>query len=176
MAIDVGWELRAHALTTTITVHALVEPFPAVVGWHPWFRRRLDRGEPMEWSVDATGQLERGEDHLPTGRMLAFDAAAGPFDDAFEVPDGRASAVWPGALALDVESDGGWYVIYDELSAFVCLEPQSGPPDGLSGAAHEGASATHEGASAGAKGWAPAIAAPGRPHRLTTTWTMRPLR
>jgi len=49
MAIDVGWALRARTLTATITVHALIEPFPAVVGWHPWFRRQLGRGGPLEW-------------------------------------------------------------------------------------------------------------------------------
>jgi aldose 1-epimerase len=168
MAVDVGWELRGRSLTTTITVHALAEPFPAVAGWHPWFRRQLDRGDPLEWSLDATARLERGADHLPTGRRLAFDPSDGPFDDAFEVPDGRASLRWPGALALDVESDGGWYVVYDEVSACVCVEPQSGPPDGL----RDG---VFEDVSGGTRGWSPAIAAPGRPHSLTTTWTLRPL-
>jgi aldose 1-epimerase len=169
MTIDVGWELRARVLTTTITVHALAEAFPVVVGWHPWFHRRLERGEPAQWSLDATGRLERGDDHLPSGRMLAFDVADGPFDDAFAVPDGRASLAWPGALAVDIESDGGWYVVYDELSAFVCVEPQSGPPDGLR-------DATFEGANGGSTGWTPPIAVPGRPQTLTTTWTIRPLR
>ena len=165
MAIDVGWELRARTLTATLAVHALAEPFPVVVGWHPWFRRRLDRGEPMRWSLEATGRLERGGDHLPTGRMLAPDPTQGPFDDAFLVPDGRASAVWPGALALDVGSDGEWYVVYDERPDCVCLEPQSGPPDGLRqrDASDDGSHAVR-------------VAAPGRPHTLTTTWTMHPLR
>lgn len=160
MTVDLGWELRADRLTTTITVRALDEPFPVVVGWHPWFRRRLARGEPLQWSLDATGRLERGADHLPTGRVVTEGVLDGTFDDAFLVPDGRAAAVWPGALELEVASDAGWYVVYDQLPDCVCLEPQSGPPDGLR--AGYGREAT--------------VASPGAPHTLTTTWTFRPIR
>jgi galactose mutarotase-like enzyme len=160
MAVHVIWELRERAVTTTIEVHALVEPFPAVVGWHPWFRRDLGIGGPIEWSVDATGRLERGDDHLPTGRILGVDPGEGPFDDAFVVPSGRAALRWPGVLAVDIVSDGGWYVVFDELPDQVCVEPQSGPPDGLREA----------------YGHRPAIAAPGAPHTMVTTWTVRDLR
>jgi aldose 1-epimerase len=149
MAIDVGWEVRDGEVATTITVHALAEPFPAVVGWHPWFRRELGSGDPLQWTVDATERLERGVDQLPTGRRMPYDPNGGPFDDAFVVPSGRARLRWPGVLAIDVTSDGDWFVVYDELRQAVCVEPQSGPPDGLSGAT---------------------IAAPGSPHVLNTTW------
>ncbi len=68
---------------------------------------------------------------------------------------------WPGVLAVDIASDSDWYVVFDELADYVCVEPQSGPPDGL---------------HAVGESWAgPAIASPGRPHVLTTTWTMRDL-
>lgn len=161
MAVDVEWHLLPRELRTTITVHALVEPFPAVVGWHPWFRRQLDSGAPLELAMLATERLVRGDDHLPTGTTVPYDAGDGPFDDAFRVPDGRATVSWPGVLAIDIASDSDWYVVFDELAPYACVEPQSGPPDGL-----------------GAVGqfWdGPAVAAPGRPHVLTTTWTMRDL-
>jgi galactose mutarotase-like enzyme len=157
MAIDVEWELRPRALTTTVTVHALVEPFPVVVGWHPWFRRRLDAGEPLEWTLGATERLVRGADHLPTGEAVPYAPTDGPFDDAFVVPDGGASVRWPGVLAIDISTDGGWYVVFDELASYVCVEPQSGPPDGLRPG----------------HGSRPAVAAPGSPHVMTTTWLLR---
>lgn len=164
MAVDIAWHLRPRELTTTITVHALVEPFPAVVGWHPWFRRSLDAGGPLELSMRATERLVRGADHLPTGEAVAYDAGAGPFDDAFRVPDGRATVAWPGVLAVDIASDSDWYVVFDELASHVCVEPQSGPPDGLRAG---------DGSRGGWTG--PAVASPGRPHVLTTTWSMRAL-
>lgn len=156
-AIDIEWQLRPRVLTASITVHALVEPFPAVVGWHPWFRRQLDAGGPLAWGLEATERLVRGEDHLPTGARVPYSAADGPFDDAFVVPDGRGSVRWPGLLAIDIASDGGWYVVFDELASFACVEPQSGPPDGLR------------------EDSGPAIVFPGSPHTLTTTWSMRDL-
>lgn len=157
MAVDIGWELSPGVLAATITVHALEESFPVVVGWHPWFRRSLGVGAPLAWHLPATSRLVRGSDHLPTGERVPFSPADGPFDDAFAVPDGTATVTWPGALALDVASDGGWYVVFDELAGFVCLEPQSGPPDGLRA---EGD---------------PGVAAPGSPHVLRTEWRWRAL-
>jgi aldose 1-epimerase len=159
MAVDIAWDVRGRTITTTIEVHALAEPFPVVVGWHPWFRRQLEAGDPAEWTLEATDRLERGADHLPTGRLLPFDPDDGPFDDAFLVPSGRAGIRWPDALGMDIESDGRWYVVFDQLPGSVCVEPQSGPPDGLGGAVDS----------------EPAVAAPGTPHRMVTTWTVRDL-
>ena len=158
-AVDIGWEVSPASVTTTNTVHALAESFPVVVGWHPWVRRSLAVGGPLEWTVAATGQLEKGSDLLPTGRLLPFDAEAGPFDDAFIVPSGRATVSWSGALAIDIASDCGWYVVFDELPECVCVEPQTGPPDGL-----------HD-----AYGTPVAISAPDAPVTMATTWSVRDL-
>ncbi len=157
MQVDVSWELRARELITVITVRALDRPFPVNVGWHPWFARRLDRGQDLEWQFSATAMAERGPDHLPTGQMRPFDPDAGPFDDAFVVPDGRATLRWPGAMAIDIHNEAPWFVVFDELDLAVCLEPQSGPPDGL----NDGL------------GYPIAIASPDRPHTMTTRWIMR---
>lgn len=154
MTVGIVWDLRDDALTTQIVVQSHSEPFPVVVGWHPWFRRSLDSGSPAEWSMSATAMLERGEDHLPTGNRVPYEPASGPFDDAFVVPDGRATVRWPGAVRLDIESSEHWFVVFDELTAFVCIEPQNGPPNGLH---------IHD-------DYAPAVASPGRPVVLTTRW------
>ncbi len=154
--VDLSWHLTPDVLTTVITVVAESEPFPAVVGWHPWFARRLWRGGDLEWSLSASGRLVRGADHLPTGDLAPYDPSDGPFDDAFVVPDGRAELRWPGALTLQVACDAGWFVVFDELPDHVCIEPQSGPPDGVNDG--YGSPVT--------------LASPGSPHRLVTTWTM----
>lgn len=156
MTVDIEWELRERCLTTTITVNAPEDELPAVVGWHPWFRRQLDFGRPLEWTLAATQRAERGEDYLPTGRLLPFDPREGPFDDAFAVPSGRATVRWPGALTVEIASSGGWFVVFDELPRSVCVEPQSGPPNGV----NEGLGSPVQ------------TAAPGRPHRLVTAWTI----
>ena len=157
MEVDVTWYLRPRVLETTITVRALHRPFPAIAGWHPWFVRRLDRGGPLEWDMAASVRAERGGDALPTGVLLPYDPNDGPFDDAFHVPDGKARVRWPGSLTIDIDSDGTWFVMFDELPAAVCIEPQSGPPNGL----NDGL------------GQPIPVAAPGRPHELTTRWIMR---
>lgn len=154
-SVDITWEVRADRVTTHITVRALRDSFPVVVGWHPWFRRSLGVGGALEWSLDATGRLVRGDDHLPTGESVAYAPADGPFDDAFRAT--RATVRWPGAFSLDIDGGGPWFVVFDERPDCVCVEPQSGPPDGLR-------------AGFGESG---RMASPGDPVTLTSTWTIR---
>jgi galactose mutarotase-like enzyme len=154
--VVVEYRLTADVLTTVIEVQA-ERTSPAVVGWHPWFRRRLARGEPARWSLAAQAKAERGPDALPTGALVPYDPDSGPFDDAFLVPEGRASIAWPGALVIDIDWDGPWCVVFDELAPALCVEPQSGPPNGV----NDGL------------GRPLTVAAPGRPHRMVTRWRLR---
>lgn len=142
-------------VTLTLGVETAGDSFPAQAGWHPWFRRTLTPGGP-EVAIDFTAewQEERGEDHLPTGRRTAV--RPGPWDDCFGMPDGvRATLTWPGQLELTVTSRARWVVVYDEQPEAVCVEPQTGPPNGLN---------TH-----------PRLVTPIDPLEVATTWTWRSL-
>ena len=127
---DLTWRLGAGSLHSTLAVISDGEAFPAEMGWHPWFRRRLDRGGELRWATNATAMLERGSDHLPSGRRLDPAMVSAPFDDVFHVPDGRVDIHWPGALRMSCQSDAEWVVVYDEPADFVCIEPQTAPPGG----------------------------------------------
>ncbi|MDB1086036.1 aldose 1-epimerase [Streptomyces sp. ACA25] len=141
------------SLTLTLGVETAGESFPAQAGWHPWFLRRLSPGgSEAELDFTAAWQEERGEDHLPTGRRI--DPLPGPWDDCFGMPDGVAATVtWPGELELTVTSRAEWAVIYDEQPEALCVEPQSGPPNGLN---------TH-----------PRLVTPIDPLEVATTWSWR---
>ena len=110
-------ELRA-------TVHG--DGFDAVAGWHPWFTK------PRSVELHAESMLERGDDHLPTGRRVApVTPGDRPLDDCFE--DVR----WPVVLRYEgrtvrVDADRCRYAtVYDEVPGTTCVEPQTGPPDAL---------------------------------------------
>lgn len=104
-------------------------PFPASCGWHPWFRRVLDTGSPVEVHLDARAMWERGDDTLPTGRLVA--PKPGPWDDCFTELTAPAGLRWPGALVLEVVTSCEHIVVFDERPEGVCIEPQTGPPDAL---------------------------------------------
>lgn len=152
----VRWQLTAELLTTQVRVDAGNAPFPAVVGWHPWFRRQLKPGMDASIELHADQMLQRGEDYLPTGTYLDAGLVSAPFDDAFVVPDGVATVRWGDELELQVINSHPWYVRYDLLPEAFCVEPQSGPPNGL--ADLPGVPAT----------WV----RPGEPLVMTTTWRM----
>ena len=108
---------------------------PFWLGMHPWFARELGRGASAELEFDAEEMLVRGSDGLPTGEITR--PGRGPYDDAFTKMRGVPRIVWDGALAVTIESDAPWWVIYTEDSDGICVEPQSAPPDaanlGISG-------------------------------------------
>jgi len=112
------------------------EPYPVELGWHPWFRRDLGRGGRAQVLLDAVGQVERGPDHLPTGRLAPVGqrALTAGYDDGFQVPSGQAVVIWPGALTLTCASDCEWFTVFSELPEAVCLEPQTAPADALAAA------------------------------------------
>ncbi|MET7848091.1 aldose 1-epimerase [Streptomyces avermitilis] len=145
--------LTEDSLTLTMSVETYDSSFPAQIGWHPWFNRNLGQDDAR---VDFTPawQEERGADHLPTGNRIA--PLPGPWDDCFGMPDGvHVTLSWPGQLELTVASREEWVVVYDEQPEAVCVEPQTGPPDGLN--------------------TRPRLVTPIEPLEATTTWTWRTL-
>ncbi|MFJ5551323.1 aldose 1-epimerase [Streptomyces sp. NPDC093225] len=146
-------ELTEDSLTLTMGVETYEDSFPAQAGWHPWFRRNLGGGD-AELGFAPAWQEERGSDHLPTGRRI--DPLPGPWDDCFGMPDGvDVTLTWPGQLELRVTSPAEWVVVYDEQPEAVCVEPQSGPPNGLN--------------------TLPRLVTPVDPLEITTVWSWRRL-
>ncbi|MFM8895867.1 MAG: aldose 1-epimerase [Actinomycetales bacterium] len=129
----VVWEVTVGQMSTTIEVSSTSAEFPAVVGWHPWFRRHLPVGGPVQVDLPADQRLVCGSDHLPTGESVPAKMTDGPFDDAFRVPTGTATVTWPGWKQIEIINSHSWFVLFDELPEAVCVEPQSGPPDGVNG-------------------------------------------
>ncbi|MFF3325690.1 aldose 1-epimerase [Streptomyces sp. NPDC002889] len=144
--------LTEQSLTLTLGVETYDTSFPAQAGWHPWFLRNLGSGEDVRIGFTPGWQEERGADQLPTGQRIA--AQPGPWDDCFGMPGGvDVTLTWPGQLELNVVSGAEWVVVYDEQEGAVCVEPQSGPPDGLN--------------------TLPRLVTPIDPLEVTTTWTWR---
>ena len=96
--------------------------FPALIGWHPWFRKP-----------------DRIAFH-PRAMYRRVDGVA--VDELVEVPPSRRSGQWddcfvntePIVLAIDgitvrLSSDCTDWVVFDERPEATCVEPQSGPPD-----------------------------------------------
>lgn len=143
--------LAEDSLTLAMSVEAYDDSFPAQIGWHPWFNRELG-GADAQLDFAPAWQEERGADHLPTGNRI--DPRPGPWDDCFGMPGGvDVTLTWPGRLELKVTSREKWVVVYDEQAEAVCVEPQTGPPNGLN--------------------TLPRLVTPVQPLEATTTWSWR---
>ncbi|MFF1317961.1 aldose 1-epimerase [Streptomyces chartreusis] len=148
--------LMPDSLSLTMSVETYEDSFPAQIGWHPWFNRNLggEGAEDVRLDFSPAWQEERGDDHLPTGNRI--EPLPGPWDDCFGMPDGvDVTLTWPGQLELKVSSREEWVVVYDEQEAAVCVEPQTGPPNGLN--------------------TLPRLVTPLEPLEATTVWSWRRL-
>jgi aldose 1-epimerase len=128
-------EVLDNALRWTLEYSSGEVTLPAWLGIHPWFARELGRGSSADIDFHALEMLCRGSDGLPAGEIVA--PHQGPFDDAFTKVQGSPRVVWEDTLSVTIESDAPWWVVYNEDSEGVCIEPQTAPPDaanlGISG-------------------------------------------
>jgi aldose 1-epimerase len=99
--------------------------FPAQVGWHPWF---ADRSGPPRLVFNAAAMYERDAEGIPTGRMVR--PGPHPWDDCFVGVVDAPVLQYSDGMTLTVWSDCDHWVVYEPPHA-VCVEPQSGPPDGF---------------------------------------------
>jgi len=144
---DLG--LAADALTLTMTVTASGRAMPVMIGWHPCFRPRLDRGGTARLAITPTAMWERDTTGIPTGRLVPVPAP--PWDDAFADLQSGPRITWPGAVELDLVSTCPVWVVYDQDPRLLCVEPQTDAPDAFNRA--------------------PTVLAPG--DRITATFTIR---
>lgn len=138
VALDARWPFRGRVrqelhLHPDRLVASLVleveQEMPVVLGLHPWFRRQLVRGGPVEVLVEDGRQYVRGPDGTPTGQLVPL--RPGPWDDCLTDLPAPPGLHWPGALTLTWRSSGKDWVVFDELPDVVCVEPQTGPPDAV---------------------------------------------
>lgn len=135
--------LAPGSLEVELVLHA-EQAMPAMLGWHPWFRRRLgaplptrelraqaapDVPQPGDARLDlaAGAMYVRGADGLPTGELVP--PPPGPWDDCFTGLRRMPVLEWPGVVRLTIGSTLDHWVVFDELARGICVEPQSGPPN-----------------------------------------------
>jgi galactose mutarotase-like enzyme len=135
-------------LVQKVSVEADQRSFPASVGWHPWFARRLHASPPVDITLDAPAMLRRDADHITTRQRMR--PPPGPWDDCFVDVAWPVSLTWPGAIRLDITADTNYVVVFDQGEVAVCVEPQTAPPN--------------------AANTAPLVVRPGRPLRARTDW------
>lgn len=135
------FQLSANALKWTLEVQADADPFPVVVGWHPWFRSQPVPDTSLQFELRAEQMYIRDEDGIPTGTLQS--PTVGPWDDCFRDLKENPKLRWSDGFELEVESSCDHWVVYSEPSHAVCIEPQSGPPDAFNLGGFEVASPGH---------------------------------
>lgn len=121
------FEVLDNALRWSLEYEAGDCELPFWMGFHPWFPRELSRGGSVEIDFSPGKMFERGADYLPTGKLI--EPTSRPWDDAFTEVRGVPRVYWEDALEISIECDAPYWVVYDQDSDGVCVEPQTAPPD-----------------------------------------------
>lgn len=128
---DHRWPFDGHArqrievgdgrLDLRLALTAEAQAMPAVLGWHPWFRKpaHLEFAPEAMYPRDGEGIATR-----PT-----VPPTPGPWDDCFLVD--QPIVLQLAGQRLQLQSDCRHWVVYDGTAHATCVEPQSGPPDGF---------------------------------------------
>lgn len=128
--------LAVDRLTVELRLVPTAGPMPAMLGWHPWFRRHLvapSGADPAagasgaELIVDAAGMVELDDELIPTGRVV--DVPPGPWDNPFTGLARPPVIRWPGIGVAEITSSCAYWVIYTEPEHAICVEPQTAVPD-----------------------------------------------
>ncbi len=108
-------------LVLGLAVQAGDQAMPAVLGWHPWFRKPdLVRFAPR-------AMYPRDGEGIAT--LPAVRPVPGPWDDCFL--NQQEVAMVAGEQVLRLRADTDHWVVYDGAAHATCVEPQTGPPDGF---------------------------------------------
>jgi aldose 1-epimerase len=100
---------------------------PAQVGWHPWFVR------PVQLDAEFKTMYVRDSDGIAHERRAyqQHDLMQSPLDDCFTDAVSTPLLIFKNGPTVRLESDCSHWVVYNEPSHAICVEPQSGPPNGL---------------------------------------------
>lgn len=114
-----------HLLPDRLELHLAVQAgdqaMPAVLGWHPWFRK------PERVLFSPSAMYPRDGEGI--AMLPCVSPAPGPWDDCF-IHQAGVTLVSAGQR-LRLRADTDHWVVYDGTPYATCVEPQTGPPDGF---------------------------------------------
>ncbi|MDY1034004.1 aldose epimerase [Stenotrophomonas sp. CFBP8980] len=108
-------------LDLRLAVQAGDRAMPAVIGWHPWFRK------PDQLLFSPRAMYPRDGEGIAT--LPCVSPVPGPWDDCF-INQAEVTLEYAGQR-LRLRADTDHWVVYDGAAHASCLEPQTGPPDGF---------------------------------------------
>lgn len=114
-------QLTDSKIEMQLTVNA-IDAMPIQVGWHPWFVK------PTDTALRFASMLQRDGAGIATEHRVSQPTI--PVDDCFVEPENPLTIIIEN-VQVTLSSDCSHWVLYDEPLNATCVEPQSGPPNGI---------------------------------------------
>ena len=117
-------QLTDSKIEMQLTVNA-IDAMPIQVGWHPWFVK------PTDTALRFASMLQRDGAGITTKHRVSQPTI--PVDDCFVEPENPLTITIEN-VQVTLSSDCSHWVMYDIPLHATCIEPQSGPPNGVNDA------------------------------------------
>lgn len=128
-SVEQRFSLTDDHFSVEMTITAGDQAFPAQLGWHPWYRRKLDRGGELSLEFAADSMYAVDSEQLVTGELVPVPE--GPWDDTFTSVTQPPILTWADALTLKLSSDMDHWIVFTRPEHAMAIEPQSGAPNDL---------------------------------------------
>jgi len=117
-----------------LTVHVSVgndeRAMPVNVGLHPWFRRRIAKDQVrLDLDIDRSTSADGERSTLQERLLLSSEAR--PSSTCVVATAEQPVLRWGDRLALTLDSNAAFWVVYDGDAGGLCVEPQTAPPNAL---------------------------------------------
>ena len=114
-------EITNNGIELQLNVNAK-KSMPIQVGWHPWFVK------PDRTELHFGAMLQR--DTVGIATEVRIPQPTTHVDDCFVDPE-KPLTITIGTVQVTLSSDCSHWVLYDMPPHATCIEPQSGPPNGI---------------------------------------------
>jgi aldose 1-epimerase len=121
--------LAPDRLSVSLEVTNDQRTMPAIAGFHPWFTTRLSTGENASYDFRPGVRYVCADDGIPVGTTT--DPGVRPWDDSFAQLSAAPVIRWGDRMTLTIGSDASHWILCETMPGAFCIEPLSGPVNGL---------------------------------------------
>jgi aldose 1-epimerase len=123
------FELGENSLRISATISNEEREMPAILGFHPWFRDELEGGGLASFDFEPGTRYICDDNGIPTHTIAG--GGPRPWDDSFTDVAIPPSIWWADGPTLTIETDGSHWIVCETMPDAFCIEPLSGPVNGL---------------------------------------------
>ena len=123
------FELTETRLVVTATLRNEQRRMPGILGFHPWFASTLADGSTASYDFEPGIRYLCDDEGIPVSTIPG--GGDRPWDDSFAEVAADPVVRWQNGLEITIARTGSHWIVCETMPDAFCVEPLSGPVNGL---------------------------------------------